>query len=156
MPGNAGRIVKVSSDAGDTAAQAPGAPSFDRMQVAHGKTLYGSACAKCHGANLQGNTAPALSGPAFAPASGSHLTIGGIFTYMSTNMPADRPGKLKDADYADIMAYLLNANGYAAGTVKMTADAARGSTTMLNAGPGAAHAGSATPTGTSTSTASAK
>lgn len=155
-PRNAGRIVKVSSDAGDTAAQAPGAPSFDRMQVAHGKTLYGSACAKCHGANLQGNTAPALSGPAFAPVSGSHLTIGGIFTYMSTNMPADRPGKLKDAEYADIMAYLLNANGYAAGTVKMTADAARGSTTMLNAGPGAAHAGSATPTATSTSTASAK
>ena len=155
-PRNAGRIVKVSSEAGDTAAQAPSAPSFDRAQVAHGKTLYGSACAKCHGANLQGNTAPALSGPAFAPASGSHLTIGGIFTYMSTNMPADRPGKLKDAEYADIMAYLLNANGYAAGTVKMTADAARGSTTMLNAGPGAANAGSPTPTATSTSTASAK
>jgi mono/diheme cytochrome c family protein len=156
-PRNAGRIVMVSSDAAATAAQAPGAPSFDRAQVAHGKTLYGSACAKCHGANLQGNTAPALSGPAFAPASGSHLTIGGIFTYMSTNMPADRPGKLKDADYADIMAYLLNANGYAAGTVKMTADAARGSTTMLNAGPGAAHAGTSAPTATtSTSTASAK
>ncbi len=134
-----GYIVKV----GDAAA-AP-APSFDKGQVAHGKRLYASSCAKCHGANLQGITAPALSGPAFAPVSGSHLTIGGIFTYMSTNMPADRPGKLKDSEYADIMAYLLNANGYAPGAEKMTADSARASTTMLNAGPlGGGRSGAAT------------
>ncbi|MGN6665550.1 MAG: c-type cytochrome [Trinickia sp.] len=129
---SAGRVIKVS-DTGEAAASA--SPSFDRAQVAHGKSLYGSACAKCHGANMQGITAPALSGPAFAPVSGSHLTIGGIYTYMSTNMPADRPGKLKDQEYADIMAYLLNANGYAPGSAKMTADSARGSKTLLNAGP---------------------
>lgn len=129
----AGHIVKIS----DAAA----APSFDDAQVAHGKRLYGSNCAKCHGADMQGVTAPALSGPAFAPVSGSHLTIGGIYTYLSTNMPADRPGKLKDGEYADIMAYLLSANGYGAGKTKMTADAARASTTLLNAGPlGVMHA----------------
>ena len=128
---NAGRIVKIS----DAGAPASAAPSFDSAQVAHGKRLYGSSCAKCHGANMQGVTAPALSGPAFAPASGSHLTIGGIYTYMSTNMPADRPGKMKDDEYADIMAYLLNANGYGPGTTKMTADTARASTILLNAGP---------------------
>lgn len=134
-----GYIVKVA----DAAAAA--APSFDKGQVAHGKRLYASSCAKCHGANLQGITAPALSGPAFAPVSGSHLTIGGIYTYMSTNMPADRPGKLKDGEYADVMAYLLNANGYAPGAEKMTADSARASTTMLNAGPlGGGRSGAAT------------
>lgn len=136
-----GRIVKVSA----TVAPARDAPSFDSKQVAHGKRLYGNACAKCHGANMQGVTAPALSGPAFAPVSGSHLTIGGIYTYMSTNMPADRPGKLKDDEYAAIMAYLLNANGYAPGNEKMTADSARSSTTLLNAGPlGTVHAGMGT------------
>ena len=129
----AGHIVKIS----DAAAS----PTFDDAQVAHGKRLYGSNCAKCHGADMQGITAPALSGPAFAPVSGSHLTIGGIYTYMSTNMPADRPGKLKDDEYADIMAYLLNANGYGPGKTKMTAEAARASTTLLNAGPrGVIHA----------------
>lgn len=147
--GNAGHIVKISAEA--AAASVSSAPSFDRAQVAHGKSLYGSACAKCHGANLQGITAPALSGPAFAPVSGSHLTIGGIYTYLSTNMPADRPGKLKDAEYADIMAYLLSENGYAPSKAKMTADVARASTTLLNAGPlGAGHAAAGT------STASAK
>lgn len=142
---NAGRFVKISTEA--AAAPASAAPSFDRAQVAHGKSLYGSACAKCHGANMQGITAPALSGAAFAPATGSHLTIGGIYTYMSTNMPADRPGKLKDADYADIMAYLLSANGYAPGGAKLTADIARASTTLLNAGPlGVGHAAAGTST----------
>jgi hypothetical protein len=76
-----------------------------------------------------------LQGPAFAPPSNSHLTVGGIFTYMTTNMPADRPGKMKDQDYADIMAFLLMSNGYKPGGAKMTADSARASKLPLNAGP---------------------
>ena len=125
-----GQILRVS------AASTGDLPSFDNAQIGHGKTLYASACAKCHGASLQGVTAPALTGPAFAPASNSHLTIGGIFGYMSTNMPADRPGKLKPQDYADIMAFLLYSNGYRPKAAKLTADVARASVTPLNAGPG--------------------
>lgn len=137
-----GYIVKVS----DAAAPAPAAttaaaPSFDRAQVAHGKRLYAANCAKCHGADMQGVTAPALSGAAFAPANNAHLTIGGIYNYMATNMPADRPGKLKDSEYADLMAFLLNVNGYPSGGSKLTADAARASTTPLNAGPQSAAQG---------------
>ncbi|CAN7477914.1 c-type cytochrome [Caballeronia sp. LjRoot29] len=109
-------------------------PTFNRAQVAHGKTVYAGACAKCHGAQLQGVNAPALRGPAFAPAANAHLTIGGVFGYMASNMPADRPGKLKPEDYADLMAFLLNSNGYSAGTTKLTADSAKVSTTPLNAG----------------------
>ena len=124
-----GRFIKVSTDA------LTDAPTFDRLQADHGKTLYASSCAKCHGAALQGVTAPALRGPAFAPAQNAHLTIGGVFGYMATNMPADRPGKLKDQDYADIMAFLLYSNGYQPGSAKLTADSARTSATKLNAGP---------------------
>ncbi|WP_028220938.1 c-type cytochrome [Paraburkholderia oxyphila] len=121
-----GAFVKVDASVGGDG------PSFDSAQVKHGKSLYSSACAKCHGADLKGLNAPALSGPAFAPAAHAHLTIGGVFGYMSTNMPADRPGKLKDQDYADIMAFLLYSNGYTAGTTKLTADSAKSSTTPLN------------------------
>jgi mono/diheme cytochrome c family protein len=127
-----GFIVKVSDAVGTVTVAAP---SFDRAQAQHGKRLYAGHCAKCHGADMQGITAPALSGAAFAPASNAHLTIGGVYAYMATNMPADRPGKLKDQEYADIMAFLLNANGYVPSGAKMTADSARASTTPLNAGP---------------------
>ena len=62
-------------------------------------------------------------------------TIGGIYQYMSTNMPADHPGKMSDEDYADLMAFLLYTNGYDTGSAKLTAQAAQASTTPLNAGP---------------------
>ncbi|AIO37367.1 cytochrome c family protein [Burkholderia cenocepacia] len=124
-----GGFIRVGASAGDAA------PAFDAAQVAHGKEIYGNACAKCHGADLEGNTAPALSGPSFAPLSHSHLTIGGVFGYMATNMPADQPGKLKDDEYADLMAFLLASNGYVASNAKLTADTARGSTAPLVVGP---------------------
>jgi polar amino acid transport system substrate-binding protein len=41
---------------------------------------------------------------------------------------------LKPEDYADIMAFLLNSNGYGAGAVKLTPDTAKASSTPLNAG----------------------
>jgi mono/diheme cytochrome c family protein len=126
-----GGFIKVSASTGG----ATPAPSFDQAQVAHGKHLYESACAKCHGEQLEGIVGPALSGPAFAPASNSHLTIGGMYQYMSTNMPADRPGKLADQDYADLLAFLLYTNGYDSGSAKLTASDAVASTTPLNAGP---------------------
>ncbi|KHK57107.1 cytochrome C [Burkholderia sp. A9] len=126
-----GGFIRVGASTGDPA------PAFDAAQAAHGKEIYGNACAKCHGADLEGDTAPALSGPSFAPLSHSHLTIGGVFGYMATNMPADQPGKLKDEEYADVMAFLLASNGYVGGKTKLTADTARASTAPLVAGPAA-------------------
>ncbi|WP_321911943.1 c-type cytochrome [Paraburkholderia sp. J11-2] len=125
----AGAFIKVSATTGGNA------PEFDHEQVEHGQHIYSESCAKCHGTQLEGITAPALSGPAFAPTANSHLTIGGIYQYMSTNMPADRPGKMTDQEYADLMAYLLYTNGYDAGNTKLTSETAQSSTTPLNAGP---------------------
>ncbi|OLL31327.1 cytochrome C [Burkholderia sp. SRS-W-2-2016] len=124
-----GGFLKVAASSGGPA------PSFDHDQVAHGEHLYADSCAKCHGEKLEGITAPALNGPSFAPAANSHLTIGGIYQYMSTNMPADKPGKMSDEEYADLMAFLLYTNGYDTGDAKLTAQAAQTSKTPLNAGP---------------------
>ena len=112
-----------------------GVPSFDNAQAQHGKKLYIDACAKCHGDQLEGNTAPALSGESFAPEGKSHITVGGIFQYMSNNMPADRPGKMTAQEYEDLMAFLLYSNGYDASKSKLTADVATSSKAPLVAGP---------------------
>ncbi|WP_321919868.1 c-type cytochrome [Burkholderia cepacia] len=124
-----GGFIKVS------ASDESGVPSFDNAQAQHGKKLYGDACAKCHGDQLEGNTAPALSGESFAPEGKSHITVGGIFQYMSNNMPADRPGKMTAQEYEDLMAFLLYSNGYDASKSKLTADVATSSKAPLVAGP---------------------
>lgn len=102
------RLINVS----DTSVSAAPQANFAPAQLGPGKKLFAAQCAKCHGGNLQGYTAPALKGAGFAPMKNSTMTIGGIYQYMMTNMPADKPGKLKPAQYADIMAYLLSENGY--------------------------------------------
>ncbi|MPV61154.1 cytochrome C [Burkholderia sp. HI2761] len=122
-------FIKVSTSEGS------GVPSFDQAQVQHGKKLYTDSCAKCHGDQLEGNTAPALSGESFAPEGKSHITVGGIFLYMSSNMPADRPGKMTAQEYEDLMAFLLYSNGYDASKSKLTADIANASKAPLVAGP---------------------
>ena len=107
-------------------AAAPGGPTaaFAADQVGPGRKLYAAECARCHGDKLEGRTAPALAGSAFAPSHGSSMTVGGIYQYMQTNMPADNPGQLKPAEYADLMAFLLHANGYAPSGKTLTPDAA--------------------------------
>ncbi|MGC3023701.1 c-type cytochrome [Burkholderia sp. DN3021] len=122
-------FIKVSTNEGSDV------PPFDQAQVQHGKKIYTDACAKCHGDQLEGNTAPALSGESFAPEGKSHITVGGIYQYMSSNMPADRPGKMTEQEYSDLMAFLLYSNGYDASKTKLTADAANASKAPLIAGP---------------------
>ena len=113
------RLIDVSDNGGSAGNQA----NFAQNQVGPGKKLYAAECAQCHGDNLQGGTAPALKGPGFAPTKNSTMTIGGIFLYMMTNMPADKPGKLKPKQYANIMAYLLQANGYTSSGKKLDPNA---------------------------------
>ena len=115
-----------------TAASAAPTAAFAADQVGPGRQLYAAECARCHGDKLEGRTAPALAGSAFAPSQGSSMTVGGIYQYMQTNMPADKPGQLKPAEYADLMAFLLHANGYAPSGKAMTADAAGNDTTAFD------------------------
>jgi mono/diheme cytochrome c family protein len=132
-PSEAGSIIKVSGKAA-ASPSTDGVPSFDKAQAAHGKALYAQHCAKCHGNDMQGKIGPALRGPVFAPTN-SHILVSGMYQFISNNMPADRPGQLKEGQYADLMAFLLYENGYDAGTNHLTARIANASMAPLNAGP---------------------
>lgn len=85
------------------------APQADR-----GKTSYNSSCLRCHGDALQGNTAPALSGDRFFTAWGSE-PIASLFAKIRDTMPPNFGTSIDDQTKLDVVAYILQTNGYPAG-----------------------------------------
>ena len=96
------------------AACAPKAPTapFTTAQVERGHVVYDRSCANCHGAGLEGAVGPVLAGSAFlAKWSAPGRTAGELHHLISTTMPRPVVGSLSDAEYVDVLAYLLSRNG---------------------------------------------
>jgi mono/diheme cytochrome c family protein len=98
-------------------------PAFTDEQVARGKSIYQKNCQDCHGSTLDNGE---FGG---APLKGSYFRqhwgagdVSGLFGYMNTLMPPDRPGQLSPQSYVDLTAFLLSNNGYVAGAEELTAD----------------------------------
>jgi alcohol dehydrogenase (cytochrome c) len=84
-----------------------------QAQVEGGHALYNARCAMCHAADLGGHEGPQLAGPNFQQQWGSK-TPSDLALYIKTRMP---PGQatLSDQDSFDLTAFILSANGVAAG-----------------------------------------
>ena len=95
-------------------AQAKESQSYTTAQASRGATVYGQSCISCHGANLQGESGPALSGKSFELAYGGG-TAAQLYDFISRQMPQDKPGSLSQRQYLDVTAYILSRNGIAAG-----------------------------------------
>lgn len=98
---------------------------FSKAQAERGEALYGQYCATCHGARLQGNPAAPLTGDAFRSRweDGQH-TLDDLFYIVRSLMPNNAPGSLTKAQYADVVAHILEVNGYPAGGAELLPDAA--------------------------------
>ena len=111
------------------APQAAGAQSakpalFTDAQAQAGAAVYSQACAACHGQQLEGVAAPALKGPAFGEmANAQSLTADALLDVIANTMPQSDPGSLKPDDYNAVTAYILQQNGYPAGTAALAKDA---------------------------------
>jgi alcohol dehydrogenase (cytochrome c) len=95
----------------------PGGPpvSTTVAQSNRGKSVYDDNCASCHGANLDdGQFGPPLRGSAFK-ARWSSQSVDVLYTYIAAKMPPSTPAGLNDKAYADVEAYILQANGAAFG-----------------------------------------
>jgi mono/diheme cytochrome c family protein len=98
---------------------------YTAEQATAGAALYAQACAGCHGAMLEGTAAPALKGPAFGEiAAAQALTAASLLDVVANTMPQSDPGSLTAEQYNAIVAYILQQNGYPAGTVPLAAGAA--------------------------------
>lgn len=112
---------------------------FSAEQASRGATLYSASCAGCHGGNLDGGEGKALRGDLFWT-DWRESTVGELLTYVSKNMPFSEDGSLEGtlpaSSYADIVAFMLSANGLPAGTRELTADSSVGVAIIRKEGPG--------------------
>jgi alcohol dehydrogenase (cytochrome c) len=89
------------------------APPFTAEQASAGQAAFQTNCAACHGADRP------LIGPTFN-ATFATRTTRDLLSQIRATMPPTNPGGLPDATYINIAAYLLQANGRAAGTQPLT------------------------------------
>jgi mono/diheme cytochrome c family protein len=96
---------------------------YTNDQASRGEFVYRARCASCHGASLEGSDdAPPLTGRDFADDWNS-ANIADLFEKIQFTMPANRPGRLNEEQIADILAYILKANRFPAGSSALAASA---------------------------------
>jgi mono/diheme cytochrome c family protein len=102
---------------------------YTEEQATRGEALYADHCAQCHGANLQGNGegANALTGAAFK-STWNGVAMGVMFDRVRLSMPQDKPATMTRQEVADLLAFILRANKFPAGTSELVRQ-----TEMLNA-----------------------
>lgn len=129
--GTAGRSGAAASDAIGTASV-----SFTADQVARGSDIYAERCVQCHGDTLDNGE---FGG---APLNGSYFkhhwgegSAAALVAFTKAKMPPDRPGSLTDQNYADLAAFLLDANGYPKGDKQLPPDTPSQQAMSLKRGP---------------------
>ncbi|MFC4640334.1 c-type cytochrome [Deinococcus hohokamensis] len=93
-------------------------PAFTKAQADAGAKVYKAQCAACHGAKLNNGGAPKLAGAEFLKKWGSN-SLDDFHFIMSSTMPMTKPGALKEAEYLNILAHVLQVNGFKPGTTAL-------------------------------------
>lgn len=92
-------------------------------QAAHGHIVFNSYCAQCHRPDLTGAMGPALIGNTFL-ATWLNKPLGDLYQFEHTKMPANNPGSVPEDKLWTITAFLLQKNGFPAGSTPLGAQAA--------------------------------
>ena len=92
---------------------------YTEEQVTKGAALYKEQCAACHGEDLAGNDIiPGLTGDTFST-NWTGKSLGEFYEKINLTMPALAPGSLTGDQTAEIIALILSANKYPAGTMAL-------------------------------------
>ena len=95
---------------------------YTTAQAERGREAYTGACIACHGVDLGGdNNTPSLVAESFRFL-WSGRTLAELLARTQNLMPPATPNSLPESTYRDILAYLLQANGYPSGAEEMAAD----------------------------------
>jgi len=94
-------------------------------EATRGQAAFVQSCSACHGA--QGDyrqMGPAFQGTAFMER-WREFNIGSLFNLIRDTMPRDNPGSLNDQTYLDIVARILQVNGFPAGMEQLSVEGIR-------------------------------
>ena len=95
---------------------------YTEEQASRGEEVFLASCAFCHGEDLAGSEmGPVLKGSAFIEF-WAGLSLADLINVITTSMPQDNPGGLDAAQYADVLAYILQQGEYPAGSAEIPAD----------------------------------
>lgn len=86
---------------------------FTDAQARRGGSLYDRHCAECHEGSEP--DADPLIGPVFIER-WREASLDFLYGFISTEMPGNKAGSLSEQNYLDVVAYLLSANDYPAGS----------------------------------------
>lgn len=121
--GMASTTAIVASAQSNEAAGDMAVLSFTEEQVDRGEDVYDDNCSGCHGSTLGGGgETPGLVGNGFRNRWFDD-TPHEFFDYISRTMPQQAPGSLTPEEYADVMVFILDKNGYPGGETELPADA---------------------------------
>jgi mono/diheme cytochrome c family protein len=124
----------------NVAAQSPPSTSrsvwegaYSDAQARRGEAVYTAECSTCHGEDLSGQQGR-LIGDRFMR-DWSEDNLNSLFRRTKAVMPRRAPGSLTDAQYFDVVAYILQQNGFPAGSQDLNAEAAPGIQLIGKDGP---------------------
>jgi PQQ-dependent dehydrogenase (methanol/ethanol family) len=105
---------------------------FTADQADRGSAVYATQCAFCHGQGLEGATSTPLAGARFMTkwGDGKH-SVDDLLFVTRTQMPYGAAGTLTSRQYVDVVAFILENNGYRAGSKELVANAPSLKRTMI-------------------------
>jgi quinoprotein glucose dehydrogenase len=114
--------------AGDVESQEPAAKRsvrdgvFSQGQADRGRRVYGRSCEHCHGASLEGNDVSEIPTLVYEPfmRQWNGRTVKDLFEHVSRSMPADARGSLTPRNYSDVVAFVLESNGFPVGEADLS------------------------------------
>jgi PQQ-dependent dehydrogenase (s-GDH family) len=90
-------------------------PDFTAAQAARGKTAYSSTCAVCHGSTMTNGTYGTPLAGEYFKTKWSRRSVRAFYDRVRNTMPPAAPGSLPAGTYADIVAHILEINGFKPG-----------------------------------------
>ncbi len=106
---------------------------YTSEQAERGYSIYRAECSTCHGADLRGAGGNPLVGDNFLAAwAKPGRTVDDLYYILKTTMPPGRSRAMSDAQHADVLAYVLQKNGFASGTTELGSDPAQMATPLAD------------------------